>query len=195
MRVSRAPLIRSWGWAWLALAYLTVVYATLPFARPIWRRLEPLLLHRESLWFLAAGGALAVLLGLRAWTAGPARRAAGVALLTAVLAAYVVLLFVFFRGRLTLEKVHLLEYGLLAYLALNAVTVTRRGGPGAAVAALFIALAGAGDEALQKVIPERVFDPYDIVANWLGGALGSAAWLAASSASPWRRDVRTRSRA
>ena len=186
-----APLIRSWGWAWLAVAYLTVVYATLPFARPIWRRIEPLILHRESLWFLAAGGVLAVLLGVRAWTAGPVRRATGAALLAAVLAAYVVLLFVFYRGRLTLEKVHLIEYGVLAYLVLNAATVTRRGGPGAAVAALFIALAGAGDEALQKIIPERVFDPYDIVANWLGGALGAVAWVAASAASPWRRAVRT----
>jgi len=192
--MSRAPLIRSWGWAWLAIAYLTIVYATLPFARPIWRRVEPLLAHRETWWFLGAGVALAVLLAERAWTAGPLRRAAGVALLGAVLAAYAALLFVFYRGRLTLEKVHLLEYGVLAYLALNAVTVTRRGGPGGTLALLFVALAGAGDEALQKVIPERVFDAYDIAANWLGGALGAAAWLAAAPASPWRRGVTTRPR-
>jgi hypothetical protein len=174
----------------VALAYLTVVYATLPFARPIWRRIEPLIAHRETFWFLAAGAALAAALALRVWTAGPVRRAAGVALLTAVLAAYVALLFVFYRGRLTIEKVHLLEYGVLAYLAFNAMTVTRRGGPGAVIAVLFIAFAGAGDEGLQKLIPERVFDPYDIVANWLGGALGGVAWLAASPASPWRRDLR-----
>jgi hypothetical protein len=185
------PLIRSWGWAWVAVAYLTVVYATLPFARPIWRRIEPLMAHRETLWFLAAGVVFAAVLGVRAWSAGAARRVAGVTLLAAVLAAYVALLFVFYRGRLTLEKVHLLEYGVLAYLTLNAVTVTRRGGPGGALALLFVAFAGAGDEALQKVIPERVFDPYDIVANWLGAALGGVAWIAVSPRSPWRRDLRT----
>ena len=187
--MSREPLIRSWGWAWLALAYLTVVYATLPFARPIWRRIEPLIAHRETFWFLAAGAALAAALALRVWTAGPVRRAAGVVLLAAVLAAYVALLFFFYRGRLTIEKVHLIEYGVLAYLAFNATRVTRRGGAGAVVAALFVALAGAGDEGLQKLIPQRVFDPYDIVANWLGGALGGVAWLAAAAASPWRRSA------
>ena len=189
--MNREPLIRSWGWVWLAVAYLTVVYATLPFARPLWRRIEPLILHRETLWFLAAGSALAAALCVRAWTAGPVRRVAGVALLAAVLAAYVALLFVFYRGRLTLEKVHLLEYGVLAYLAFNAVRVSRRGGAGAVVAALFITLAGAGDEGLQRLIPDRVFDPYDIVANWLGGALGAVAWLAAAPASPWRRAATT----
>ena len=191
MRVSRAPLIRSWGWAWLAVAYLTVVYATLPFARQIWRRLEPLIAHRETMWFVAAGAGLAAALCVRAWTAGPRRRMAGLAVLVAVLAAYVALLLVFYRGRLTIEKVHLIEYGVLAFLAFNAVTVTRRGGPGALLAALCVALAGAGDEGLQKLIPERVFDVYDIVANWLGGALGGVAWLAAAPASPWRREVRT----
>jgi len=185
--VEREPLIRSWGWTLLAVLYVSVVYAALPFARPIWRRIEPLLGGRESLWFLAAGVACLAALVLRAWAAGPVRRLAGVALLLGVLAAYAWLLFVFYRGRITLEKVHLLEYGVLAYLAFSAVTVTRRGGPGAALAAAFVAAAGAGDEVLQDLIPERYFDWYDIFGNWIGGALGGVAWLAASPASPWRR--------
>lgn len=185
--MGREPLIRSWGWAGAAIAYLTVVYATLPYARAIWRHIEPLIAHREMLAFLAAGAMLAGALAARVWTAGPARRAGAVALLAGVLVAYAALLLVFYRGRLTIEKVHLIEYGVLAYLACNAVTVTRRGGTGALVAALFVAAAGAGDEALQRLIPQRVFDPHDIVANWLGGALGAAAWVAASAASPWRR--------
>jgi VanZ family protein len=170
-----------------AVGYLTAVYATLPYARTLWRHAEPLLGGRPTAAFLLAGAALAAALGVRAWTAGPARRVAALALLAAVLAAYGWLLAGFYRGRLTIEKVHLIEYGLLAYLALNAVTVTPRGGPGAAVAALFVAAAGAGDEALQRLIPNRVFDLYDVAANWLGGTLGAAAWTAASAASPWRR--------
>jgi VanZ family protein len=185
--VAREQLIRSWGWALAAVGYLTAVYATLPFARALWRHVEPWLGGRPTLPFLLAGAALAAALAARAWTAGPARRVAALALLAAVLAAYAWLLLGFYRGRLTIEKVHLIEYGLLAYLTLNAVTVTRRGGPGAAVAVLFVAAAGVGDEALQKLIPNRVFDLYDIAANWLGGTLGAAAWVAASAASPWRR--------
>ena len=187
--MAREPLVRSWGWAWLALVYLTAVYATLPFARAIWRQMAPLIARRESLWFMAAGVVLAAVLAVRAWAAGPRRRVGGVVLLAAVLAAYAALLLVFYRGRLTIEKVHLIEYGVLAYLALNAANVTRHGGTGALLAGAFVAAAGAGDEALQKLIPLRYFDVYDIVANWLGGALGAAAWVAASRHSPWRRGV------
>lgn len=183
------PVLRSWRWTFLTVAYLTLIYALLPWARPVWDGVRPLLREHESAWFLVAGVGVVAALCLRAWTAGRARRVAGVVLLLAVLAAYVLLLTVFYRGRVTIEKVHILEYGVLAYLALNAVTVTSRGGAGVVLAAAFVAAAGYGDEALQRLLPLRYFDWYDIVGNWIGSALGSVAWLGASAHSPWRRTV------
>ncbi len=77
------------------------------------------------------------------------------------------------------ERVHLLQYvplGIIAWRALG----------GRALAALLLCFAvGAGDEWLQGTLPERTFDPWDLVANAIASTAavllsmgGRTAWLA-----------------
>ena len=75
------------------------------------------------------------------------------------------------------ERVHFLQYGVLAgvlYLALR-VRAGRLGSPrrwsSATIAALLTALVGWGDEGIQALVPSRVYDLRDIGFNALAGIL------------------------
>jgi len=84
----------------------------------------------------------------------------------------------FSRWELPEERVHLVLYLPLGWLATRAWD--RR-----EWALLAVALAGLGDEALQGLLPERRFDWVDVVANCVAGAVvplltSPAAWVAAA---------------
>lgn len=67
------------------------------------------------------------------------------------------------------EKIHFIEYGVLAGLIRAAMaprSVWLR-----VAAILFTALAGLGDEVIQRYIPNRVFDWRDVAVNATAGAL------------------------
>lgn len=108
--------------------------------------------------------------------------------LVGVIAVYVLLL-----TRLTsvAERSHLMEYGVVAIL-MHAALMERSGAGRvrrpALVAVSATAVLGIVDELIQLVIPERVFDPVDILFNVI------AAFLAVSGAVVlgWARTRRTR---
>ena len=108
---------------------------------------------------------------------------ASVALLLLI---YVFLLFVYYRGEPPAKKFHLLEYGLLAGVTLQAVRVDGWRGTGPLVAMIFLFVIGTSDETAQRFIPMRTFRWLDLFANYIGSALGALAWTAASPHSPWR---------
>jgi len=182
--------LRSVAWALAALAAAAVALLTLPVAPKVWFAILPHLGPNVSAWFVGAGVLLAAALVASAWGAGPHRRTQALAAVALLLAAYLALLFVYYRGEPAVKKVHLLEYGLLSAVALNAVRVNGWRGPLAA--ALFLLAVGTCDEAAQARIPMRTFRWLDLVANYIGAALGALAWLAASRESPWRRAPATR---
>jgi VanZ family protein len=72
------------------------------------------------------------------------------------------------------ERIHLLQYGLLAGLLLLAFKARRqrtgRGSPMAA-AAVWTAAIGWGDEGVQAILPNRTYDLRDVALNALSGAL------------------------
>ncbi|MBZ0114428.1 MAG: VanZ family protein [Thermoanaerobaculia bacterium] len=83
------------------------------------------------------------------------------------------------------ERIHLLQYGLLAGILLLAFEARRRrtgrGWPMAA-AALWTAAIGWGDEGVQAILPNRIYDLRDVALNALSGALlltfvGLRRWL------------------
>jgi hypothetical protein len=177
-------MIRSTSWAVATVAYLATIYLTLPVTPRLWYWLLPHIEAHVIAWVMGASGGVAAFLVAKAWRVSPVRRWPALALLVAVAAAYTIVLFVLFRGVSPGNKVHLLEYGLLGYLACNAAQIPGRG---ARAAVLFLVAAGTCDELIQAVLPNRYFDLKDITGNVIGAGLGSLAWRAVSSWSPWRR--------
>jgi len=151
-------------WAAVA-AFVAAIYGGTCVARPPLRVLEHLGVERivtGGLVVLAAGVALAWLLRHR-----PDPREAVLTAATGIV--YLSLLpWMAFPG----EKLHLLEYGVLAALLLAALR--ERWGDGSAAPAAAIALTGIlgwGDEVLQYFLPDRVYDLRDVAFNALSGAV------------------------
>ena len=81
-----------------------------------------------------------------------------------------------------LERTHLPEYGLVALLSWRALTPLVPGtASGYAAAAVLGTLIGYGDELIQGLLPNRVYDLRDVGMNAVGAVLGIVV-LAASRA-------------
>lgn len=162
-----AERCRAWG---LALVYIAFVYCTIPLMPQVW---GALLTHTEgAVKFLgiAAVVGLGLALLLKALRLeGPHRwlRWAG---LLAVGLAYAYLLQRF--ARFPAERLHLVEYGLVGFLLLRALCLDLPAPRAYIVALLLTGLIGAGDELIQWVLPERVFEMKDVQLNFVSGALG-----------------------
>lgn len=106
----------------------------------------------------------------------------------------IVLVFFMMFARMTLaERTHLIEYSVLAIFVREALHERRSGGrripsPGL-LAILVTTVVGTIDEYLQVYLPSRVFDPIDILFNFLAAAMT----VAALAILTWMRR-RTRSR-
>lgn len=77
------------------------------------------------------------------------------------------------------ERSHLIEYSVLAVLLYEALLERRSNGRNVRVPAILAvvgtAVAGAMDEGMQILLPERVFDPEDIVFNAMAGVAAVSA--------------------
>lgn len=158
---------------WLALgAYTAVVYGLLPYGPTIGRAAQQStlgrwVLGRGAAWIVAAGVAF-VLVRLRSRAAPPS----AYALAVATACGYALALF--WLQRIRLERIHLLEYGVAAFLAWRALVPTLGDRWGAyAGAAMLAALIGWGDELVQSVTPGRYYDLRDVQANAVGAGLGA----------------------
>lgn len=70
------------------------------------------------------------------------------------------------------ERIHLLEYGFLAFLIYRAVILDWRS-PQAYIAAFILtALLGWGDEGIQHLLPNRYYQVKDVLLNALSGGMG-----------------------
>lgn len=183
--------LRSPGWGVAALLTAAAILASLWPGPSLWLdHILPLLQPHVTLWYLGVG--VGVALGLVVWAlrAGPLRRRESVVALFLVFAGYAALLFLYYAGEAPAKKFHLLEYGVLAGVTLQAVTVDGERPAGLVVALVFLFVIGTADETAQRFIPMRTFRWLDICGNYLGSALGGLAWTAASGQSPWRRPAR-----
>lgn len=185
---ARPGVVRSPVWAAGAIAFAAVGLATLPIAPKLWLEwILPRLQPHVTLWYVAAGGAILAGLGAWAWSAGRTSRMPALAALAAVMGVYLLLLFTVYRREPPAKKWHLIQYGLLAGVTLEAVRVEQAGRRGPLAAALFLFAIGTADEVSQNFIPMRTFRWLDLFGNYAGASLGAAAWIAASPHSPWRR--------
>ena len=158
------------AWGVLAL-YVVVLYGLLPLGPTIGLgaiRTAP------GAWLLGPGlGVIGAVVGVallvRLWRRG-APPWAFAALVTAAIGYAVV--FTSLRAQ-RLERTHLAEYGIAALLAWRAVTPHVRGTFAAYAAAVLIGTAiGWGDELVQGLLPNRVYDLRDVAMNAAGAVLG-----------------------
>lgn len=174
-------------WAW-TLAVVVAIYSTLGLARTLAGMLrdEGLLVAAFALGMVLVGATVLVL-GVRR---RPGAAEIGIALGIAT-AYYMVMV----RMALPEERTHLIEYGVVAVFiheALKERTGQGRRVPVPALVAIAAAsVVGLIDECIQWFLPSRVFDPEDILFNFLAATMA----VASSVALTWarrRRSDRTR---
>src|SRR5437867_6826190 len=169
-------------WAVLGL-YVAAIYASLPFGP----RVGLALLRMSSGgWLLGPGLPLLALAGAGAVLFRLVRRRApwwAYGVLGAATVGYT-LAFSWLRAQ-RLERTHLPEYGIVAWLAWRAVAPLVPGRTaGYAAAAALAAAIGYADELLQGVVPGRYYDLRDVAMNALGALLGILVLAAARAGTP-----------
>ena len=164
-------------WVW-TLVVVGVLYSTLwvtPMvaASPLFRNLNAALF----LLGMMLVGATVVVRGLKLQLTG-----LNLSIVLSVVATYVL---VFVRFTSTEERSHLIEYGVIAAFIHEALEERASQGrfvPFRSVLAVLVtALIGVLDESIQHFIPNRVFDPLDIVFNTMAavlavGAIATLGW-------------------
>ena len=167
-------------WAW-TVAVVVAIYSTLGLAATLAGELRVRGLI-DAFFVLGFLLVLATILtqGLKT---RPSGAEIGVAL--GVVAAY---LMVFVRMAIPVEeRTHLIEYGVVAVLIYEALTERASQGRRVPVPALLAVVAavliGVLDECIQGLLPNRVFDPRDILFNVLAAVMA----VAASVALGWAR--------
>ena len=173
-----------WLWLW-TLAVVAAIFASLGVGGQLAEALRDLEALDEALQVglfllcMLLVGATAVLQGV--WTR-PGRLELAVA--AGIVAVY---LMVFLRIAVLEERSHLIEFGVLAVFVHAALTERASQGrrvPAPAVLAIVATSAvGLVDEWLQVWVPNRVFDPWDILFNVLAGSMA----VGASVALAWAR--------
>ncbi|MDX1383483.1 MAG: VanZ family protein [Thermoanaerobaculia bacterium] len=169
---------RLWGWT---LAVVAAIFSTLAVAP----KLTAILRDRNLLDNLFFAGFLLVLATI-AWHGlrrRPSRVEIGVVM--GVAAAY---LLVFVRMSIPPEeRTHLVEYGVVAIFIHEALTERASQGRRVPLPALIAIVAtvaiGALDEAIQAFVPNRAFDPRDLLFNVAAAVMA----VAAATALAWAR--------
>ena len=164
-------------WLWV-LVVMAAIYATLGLAQRWAQALEDrgLLDFTVGLFLLCMA-----LVGLTILTQGLRVRPGGaeVAVAVGVATAY---LLVLTRMTVPTERSHLIEYSIVGVLIFEALNERRSRGrrvPFPPVLAVLLTVAlGALDEGIQWLLPNRVFDPVDILFNTLAGTMAVAGSLA-----------------
>ena len=168
-----------------AAAWTVLLYALIPFVRPIQRVLMGAI---GSGWIigsvLTAVAAALVVSAFLVWRSPRASTAFDLAWLAAVAATAAVTAW-HLRERPE-EAVHLIQFGVLALLLYRAM---RPAGPDLAILAAVVllgALVGTVDEIIQWLVPGRFWDLRDVAVNAGACALAAAA-LWRLDPGPWRR--------
>ena len=164
----------------LLLAVVAAIFSTLATASSLAGMLRQHGLLEVS---FAVGAALVgSMIIIHALKSRPDR--ARLAITLGVIAAYSL---VFVRMANPAERTHLIEYGVVAILAYEALSERARNGRRVfappLLAILLASLIGVADEVIQSTLPSRVFDERDILFNVLASVMA----VSSSAALSWSR--------
>ncbi len=153
-------------------AYVALIYSTLPLTPRLffflWKRLGPSLKVVINISLVSIGIVILYLFYERL----KRRRLTARLGLLVVIAVYSLL--IIYYTPIAQERVHLVEYGFLGYLALRVFrTMRSRDMKYLAVIATII-IVGYADELIQRMLPSRVYELRDVYMNILSGLLGLA---------------------
>ncbi|MDC4203426.1 MAG: VanZ family protein [Candidatus Manganitrophus sp.] len=181
---------------WIGVAvYTLLLYATLPLGRPLLNLVKGVLGSSFSLSMnlILAGIAVTLLASIGREKTEPARK-------SVLMIIGIALMLVVSPIAMPEERIHLIQYAGLGYLVLRAAQPLRhsryhssahspaldpfqtgenrpgrwgrlfQGGIGVALG--FVFTVGVGDEIIQWILPNRIFDLRDIFFNWVGGIAG-----------------------
>ena len=160
-------------WLW-TLAVVVAIYSTLGLTGTLAEWLREYGLLDAAVFFLLG----MFLVGATVVTQGVRVRIGRVeiAVTLGIMAAY---LMVFTRMAILEERTHLIEYGVLGVFIHQALAERARHGRRVpllpVVAVILTAALGVVDEGIQWLLPNRVFDPQDIVFNLLAGTMAIGA--------------------
>jgi len=169
---------------WVVLAaYTAAIYAFLPYGP---RFGLALVRTRLGAWLLGPGIGLAVAVAALGVMLVLWRRRAPLWAFVALAGAGVAYGFALSWLRAQhLERTHLPEYGIAAWLAWRAIVpLVPAAFPSYAAAAALAAAIGLGDELLQAITPGRVYDIRDVAMNALGAVLGMVVIAAVRAERP-----------
>ena len=177
--LARPSAARSWA---LLLAYVACVLGALPFTRDLVLTLRGLDLLGAVIGALYVGALAGVTyhvvfdVHLSDWIAFFALVA-----LAAIAGALLMGL------QIPEERVHFLQYGLMAWLAGGALRWHLRPALAYLGALLFASGVGYGDEVLQDILPNRVYDIADVTLNVQAAVIGVVADEILHDRLGWRR--------
>lgn len=157
-----------WKWVFLYTVFLLGSVALVPYLVSwLYRRdwIDPL---KYGPGFLIAGGL--VWLGVRFFRSGPERRIRWLGVFLAACIGYG--FFLFRLSTYPVERFHLLEYGMLAFLWMRALDDRSGWARRAFYAVAGVLFVGFVDEVFQGVLPRRYYENRDILLNVSSGIFG-----------------------
>lgn len=158
---------RAWG---LALAFIALVYSTIPVFRTIWTRLSEHTQGANRHLGIIVVVVVGVAVVARVWRRVGLTQWVPYAALVGVFAAYGYVLFTF--SQFPAERLHLLEYGLVGVLLFRALALDLPCNRAYLASFCLTVVIGVGDETIQWVLPQRFFELKDIQLNAVSAALG-----------------------
>lgn len=175
---------RIFRWA-VAIVYVILILCFASLVLPLWRAIYEVLGSIELTVSLVNWAVLiigGVTLAVFLWKQRPKNFTAYTWLL-AVVAGYSYMIAL--HCQYPVERAHVVQYSLLAWLVFRAVRVDL--GRGASLVAAFagVFIVGTGDEFLQQIIPQRSSSLEDMVTNWSAGTLGLIGMVALQGESLW----------
>lgn len=151
----------------VVILYVGFIYATLPIMRPILNFLKGHLgksfsLSVYLLLLLVAIGLIFLFL----------KQKGGWKAFSCLIGILVTSAYLLTKIEYPEERVHFLEYAALGVLLYFAMREWIKGRRVLFYIPAFVFLIGLGDELIQGILPNRVYDPRDILMNFVGGILG-----------------------
>lgn len=168
-------------WSFIAF-YTGIIYSTLSLVVPVRKTLVERFgtaCFDSVIWIFGALGIGAAAVVLKSLSGK--RRLVALLMLAAVAGVYS-----WYIGRLAyaIERIHLLEYGLLGFLVLAAVYRQVKNALALPIALATAFLISMGDEWLQSMLPDRIGEIRDNLINLFSAGMGMLLWI--SVRADWR---------